>query len=86
MITLTPDLSAARYVHSYKKPVRKNYFASAKKLLQAFRRAANQSQPYRVLLDESRLNSKSIMTARDFVQLCPILEKSIPFSAFLSIR
>jgi phenylacetate-CoA ligase len=53
-----------------------------KKLLQAFRRAAKRSPAYKILLEEQKIGIKSIFSVQDFVELCPILDKSNTFHRF----
>ncbi|MCU6434144.1 hypothetical protein LPB67_10225 [Undibacterium sp. Jales W-56] len=55
---------------------------SKKKLIRAFRRAALSSPAYQILLQENAVLSNAINTVDDFVQRCPILEKSNTFRRF----
>jgi phenylacetate-CoA ligase len=84
MTTLFPAKFVRRLIRSQlqKTSPEKLFRLGDKKLMQAFRRAANKSPAYRVLLEEAGVNSKSITTARDFVRLCPILEKNNTFQRF----
>lgn len=51
-------------------------------LLPSFRRAAQRSPAYRILLAEAGVDPASIRTPEDFVTRCPILEKANTFRRF----
>ena len=55
---------------------------SENRLIRAFRRAARQSNAYQILLSEKKISTESILSAQDFMQHCPILEKSNTFRRF----
>jgi phenylacetate-CoA ligase len=55
---------------------------SERKVLRSFQRAAKQSPAYRTLLAEAGVDPVRIRTASDFVERCPILEKSNTFRRF----
>ena len=55
---------------------------SETRLIRAFRRAARQSKAYQILLSEKKVSVASILSAQDFIQYCPILEKSNTFRRF----
>lgn len=55
---------------------------SERKVLRSFQRAAKQSPAYRTLLVEAGVDPISIRTAAEFVERCPILEKSNTFRRF----
>jgi phenylacetate-CoA ligase len=56
--------------------------AGERKLLPAFRRAAERSSAYRTLLAESSVDPRAIRSTAEFVARCPILEKSNTFRRF----
>lgn len=56
--------------------------AGERKLLAAFRRAAERSPAYRTLLSESSVDPQAIRSVADFVSHCPIIEKSNTFRRF----
>ena len=55
---------------------------SERRLIRAFRRAARHSKAYQILLSEKKISADSILNAQDFIQNCPVLEKSNTFRRF----
>lgn len=57
-----------------------------RRLIKAFKRAANQSYAYQTLLTEAGISVSSIQTVQDFIQRCPVLEKHNTFRRFSTAK